>query len=616
MQLKEAEKINNNMYFAYKKWRMRLKNFRYSFKLVYAATKFYTWISIFPALIGSVMPFATVYLIKLIVDETIYAAGSPDKMLAFKKVLLLIIIAGICFLLNHLSNVFDAYIKDVREQKFFDYIFNRIHEKTTKIDIENFDDDKYYDLFSRAFENAQSRPLYVVNQTITVVQNSIALLSLAVLLLTLHNAVFLVLLLATVPLGLVKLKFSKALYKWVRDNTRKTRKTWYINDLLTREEFSMEIRLFVLSDYLIRLFKKLRTEIREGYLKIYKKRMLFEVLAQFMAAFAVFGAFGVISYNTVIGVLTVGSLTMYLIAIERGVSLFNLIFKDLSNIYADSLYVEYLEVFLDIPIKEKDRETNQKFPNPMHKGIVFKDVSFKYPSSKRSVLQNVNINIEAGKTVALVGANGSGKTTLIKLLSKFYAPDSGKILIDGQDLKDIQLSSVRENITALLQNFAHYNFTAAENIKFGKAGKDEGIEKIIDAAKKAQIDGLIQSLPYGYDTVLGKIYNDSEELSIGQWQKMGLARALYKDSQIVIMDEPTAALDAQAEYELFSIFKEVLKDKTVLLISHRFSTVQMADYIYVLDNESIAEQGTHKDLLKKNGLYAKMYNKQALYYQQ
>jgi ATP-binding cassette subfamily B protein len=221
---------------------MRIKNFTYSFKLVYSATKFYTWISIFPALIGSVMPFATVYLIKLIVDETINAAESPDKILAFKKVLLLIIFAGICFLLNHLANVFAAYIKDVREQKFFDYIFNRIHEKTTKIDIENFD--------SRAFENAQNRPLCIVNQTITVVQNTIALLSLAVLLFSLHSAVFFVLILATLPLGLVKLKFSKALYNWVRDNTRKTRKTWYINDLLTREEFSMEIRLFVLSDYL------------------------------------------------------------------------------------------------------------------------------------------------------------------------------------------------------------------------------------------------------------------------------------------------------------------------------------------------------------------------------
>lgn len=593
---------------------MRLFNFVYSFRLVYSATKFYTWISVFPAIVGSIFPLVTVYLLKLIVDETIAAAASPDKAEAFTNVLLLIIIAGLCFFINHLSNSFDAYVKEVREQKFFDYIYERIQEKTTSIHVEYFDDDKYYDLFSRTLENAQSKPLYIVNNTISVIQNTLALLSLAILLFSLHSAVFFVLLLATVPLGIVKLKFSKALYKWVKKNTQKSRKAWDINDILTREEFALEVRLFLLKDYLIQLYKRLRKDIREGFISIYRKKMFFEIAAQLLAAMAVFSAFGIISYNTVIGILTVGSLTMYLVALERGVNFFNLIFRDLSDIYADSLYIEYMHNFLEIPVAGRDVQEVLDFPVPMKKGIEFKNVSFKYPSSQRHVLNNLNISIKAGTTVALVGVNGAGKTTIIKLLCKFYKPDTGEILVDGVDLKRIKTDSIRKNISALFQEFAQYNFSAKENITFGDCGIDKGMDKIINASRKARVHELINDLPLGYNTILGKIYNESEELSLGEWQKIGLARMYYKDSQIIVLDEPTSSMDPEAEFNVFKKFKEVVEGKTGILVSHRFSTVQMADYIYVISNERIIEEGTHQDLLHKNGTYAKMFQKQAMYY--
>lgn len=591
-----------------------IRSFVYSFREVHRATRFYTWASLGPALIASLVPLVTVYLIKLVIDETSIAMDSADKAQAFQNVLWLVVITGLVFLLNNVAEAVEEYIKKTREQLFFDHIYKKVQDKTASIDLEYFEDDTYYDLFSRALENAPIRPLNVVNNTISVMQNGLALLTLAGLLLTLHPAVFLVLLAATVPLGLVKLYFAARLYNVYKENTRNERRIWDINDVLTREPFAIEVRLFRLKAFLSQLFRTIRTGIRSSYLSIYKRRMLYETGAQIIAAVAVFGAFGFISYQTVYGVLTIGALTMYLVAIQKGVGLFNNIFLSLSNLYEDSLYVVYLDRFLQIKPRTKAVHQPVKFPKPLKQGIAFRDVSFSYPGSKRNALENINMDIPAGKTVALVGPNGAGKTTLIKLLCRFYDPQKGHISADGISLTNITHQQVRENISALFQNFAKYNFTAEQNIRFGDSGRKTEDSRVEAAAKKAEIHEDILKLPYGYDTVLGKIYHDSEELSIGQWQKMGLARAFYKDSQIVILDEPTAAMDPDAEHQIFTMFKKAMENKTAILVSHRFSTVQMADHIYVMDKEKIVEEGSHQELMEKKGLYYKMFTKQAMYY--
>ncbi len=591
-----------------------IESFKYSFRLVHKSTGFYAWASFIPAAFGSILPLVTVYLLKFVIDETIVATATPDDPEAFRRVAIWIIITGLIFLIGYIKDAFEKYIKDAREQVFFDYIYKRVHEKTTRIELKYFDDSKYYDLFSRALENAQVRPIRVFGSIISVFQNTIALITLSVLLLSLHKSIFLVLIVATVPLGLAKLKSSRELFHWNKKITKTNRKTWDINDVLTKEHYAPEIRLFSLKDFFIRLFCTLRTGMREGFLKIYKKRMLFEIGAQFIAAFAVFGAFWVICYQAFQGALTIGALTMYIIALQKGVGMFNSIFHDIASLYENSLYVGYLKRFLSIPDSKDEKHKKEAFPKTLRQSIEFRNVSFKYPNSKRHVLENVNLKIKAGSTVALVGPNGAGKTTIIKLMCGFFDADSGQILFDGVDIKRINPKSLRENISAIFQNFAKYNFTASENIKFGDAAVDRGREVIEEAAKKARVHSLIKSLPDGYNTILGKIYDDSEELSIGQWQKISLARAFYKNSQIVILDEPSSAMDPEAEFELFSIFKEIMVNRTGILVSHRFSTVQMADYIYVLDKDSVVEEGTHKELLEKKGVYAHMFNRQAMYY--
>jgi len=269
---------------------------------------------------------------------------------------------------------------------------------------------------------------------------------------------------------------------------------------------------------------------------------------------------------------------------------------------------------LDMPESDGDTEGKTAFPASLSEGISLKNVSFSYPESKRKALNNVSLSFPAGKTVALVGVNGSGKTTLVKLICKLFEPDSGDILVDGVNIKNISPSSLIDNIAVLFQKIPAYNFSASDNIRFGDKGSDKGFSEVAEAARKAGIHDMLAALPQAYDTVLGKIYEDSEELSMGQWQRIGLARVFYKNSQVVVLDEPTSFMDPDAEYQTFANIKEILAGKTVILVSHRFSTVKMADYIYVLENESLAEQGTHDELISLNGKYANLYHKQAMYY--
>lgn len=597
--------LNKNVY----------KSFLASFKLVYAAAPRHTAAGVIPVATGSVFPLVTVYLIKLVIDETSNALEAQDKTEAFYQVLFWVVITGVIFLVNTLSEVLNEYLQEARSQYFFDYIHNRIHGKTTALDPEFFENDKYYDLFTQALNNAHSKPLNVVNNTFVFFQNTVALITLGGLLLTLHYSIFFVLVVASLPLGLVKLKFSNKLYNQYKSQIKNDRKTWDINDVLTNEYYAAEVRIFRIAGYLRDLFSTVRTEIRCGYITLFRKRLTYESIAQTVAAIAVFGAFAFIVRQTVYGALTIGALTMYFVAIQKGVGLFSGIFKSLTSLYEDSLYVENLSAFLNLKNRGQKHTRTLSFPHPLDQGIQFKNVHFKYPDSARQALENVNFTIKAGSTVALVGPNGAGKSTIIKLLCGFYIPDEGGISVDGKDLTQIKTQEIRAGISTLFQRFGRYNFTARENIGFGNPDKDFDDTKIMIAAEKAGIKSFIEQLPHGLDTVLGKIYSDSEEISTGQWQKIGLARAFYKDSPIIILDEPTASLDAETEYELFRRFQKITRDKTSIIVSHRFSTVKQADRIFVINDKTVEESGTHDELIAAGGLYANMYNKQAKSYQ-
>ncbi len=561
-------------------------------------------------LIQSTFPLLTVFLIKELIDAVTFAQSSQQGATG-NYVVLLVVFTGLVFFLNALADASRNYILQVQRQQFFDFIFEKIHQKTTSVNIEFFENDEYYNLFSRTLNNADKRPLDIVNNTFSFFQNSISIISLGILIISLHWAIFVLLALAALPLGYVQWRNTNKLYQWYKSHTRDERKIWDVNDVLTNAYFATEMRLFDLSSFFRKVFSSLRNKIRTGFFNISRQNLFLEGGAQLFTVLAIFSVLGLVSVQAAQGAFTVGVLAMFILAIQKGISLFTELFRNAARVYEDSLYVVYMIDFLNLKNKIPENKDGLNFPSPIQKGIVFKNVSFSYPNSSKKALDNISLEIPSGSTIALVGANGSGKSTLIKLLCRLYEANSGEILIDGTNIKDFSEIELRKNISALFQNFCRYNLTASENIWFGDTQKPVFDAEIRNAAKKAKVHELLKGLSKGYGTVLGKIYEDSQEVSVGEWQKIALARAFYKDSQVIILDEPSSAMDPETEYEIFKLFKEITKGKTSIMISHRLSTVKMADYIYVMEKERIVESGTHEQLLKSGGIYHSMFHKQS-----
>jgi ATP-binding cassette subfamily B protein len=363
-------------------------------------------------------------------------------------------------------------------------------------------------------------------------------------------------------------------------------------------------------------FSQLRKELRQEKLDIARKKSVSELTAQASATVAVFGSFAFIAYRTVQGVITLGDMVMYFGAFQRGLGYLRGMLGGLAELYENNLFLSNLYEFLDLEPRVKEPVHPLPVPKPIQKGVIFDHVSFQYPtgSGHSNVLEDVTLSIEAGEVVALVGANGSGKTTLIKLLCRLYDPQKGKIILDGTDIREFNTNSLRREISVIFQDYAQYYLTARENIWFGNIELSPKDERIASAARQADAHTLIEKLPKGYETVLGKWFEDGEELSIGEWQKVALGRAFVRNAQIVVLDEPTSSLDAKTEYEVFKRFRQLLSGRIAILISHRFSTVKTADRIFVLEDGRIVESGTHDVLVGQGGHYAELFEKQAEHY--
>ena len=583
-------------------------------RLVWQSSPGWTIARLVLVVFQGLLPLATIYLAKLIIDTVTLNLQSANPEGVFERVLPLIILAGAVTIFNNLCQSLTELVNTAHAQQVTDYMQGIIHAKSVEADLEYYENAKYHDALQRAQQEAPYRPPQILNRLAQATQNGISLVAMVGLLVSLHWGIIGLLLIATLPAVLVRMKFSKIMYGWQRRRTQLERQSMYLGWMLTNEQFAKEVRLFDLGFWFSEEYKQIRQQLYREKLSLSTKRSLAFFLSQAFAGILIFAVFAYIIYQTVRGVLLLGDLVLYYQALQRGQNNLRLTLNNVSGLYEDNLFLANLYEFLDLKPRIVEAEQPQTIPTKFRQGISFNNVSFQYADSARQALKNVSLTIKPGETIALVGENGSGKTTLIKLLCRLYDPTSGNITIDGIDLKQFKIADLRRQVSVIFQDYAKYHFSAEENIRLGNIDVEPKAAHILSAAKRSGAHEVITKLPQGYDTVLGKLFDRGEELSIGQWQKVALARAFLRDSQVIVLDEPTSAMDPKAEYEIFKKFRELIKDQSAVLITHRLSTVKMADRIYVMDNGSIVESGTHEELMQLQQSYAHLFETQAQNY--
>jgi ATP-binding cassette, subfamily B, bacterial len=585
-----------------------------AFHFVWQSAKGWTIANGFLLVVQGVLPLLPLYLMKLTVDAVSSGLAAPDRGLVFKRVVFLIGLMGAVTLLNVLTRSIAGLISEGQSQVVTDHMHDVLHAKSIEVDLEYYESAQYYDTLHRAQREAPFRPTHIVNGLGQIAQNGLALLAIAGLLFSFHWVITVILFLAVIPGIVVRLKYSGKMYDWQREQTATEREAWYYNWILTGSSHAKELRLFDLGPLFRQRFHDLRHKLRRGRLGIAFRRSVGELVAQTCTTLAIYGSYAFIAYRTVNGSITLGALVMYYQAFQRGQGFLQEVLSGLAGLYEDNLFLSNLYEFLNLKNKVIDPSPACPVPQPLKTGIVFDQVGFQYPSGTRKVLEDITLHIKTGEVVALVGENGSGKTTLIKLLCRLYDPTKGSIRFDGIDLRRFAITPLRHEISVIFQDYAKYHLTVRENIWFGNTTLPLGHERVISAARRSGADEVITSLPYGYETTLGKWFENGEELSIGEWQKVALARAFIRDTPIIVLDEPTSSMDAESEYAVFQNFRQLVAGKTAVLISHRFSTVRMADRIFVLKEGRIIEEGRHEDLVRTGGTYARLFETQARYY--
>lgn len=583
-------------------------------RLVWQAAPGWTSVNTFVAVVQGFVPLLSLYLIKLIVDAVALGITATDHGAAFRQAGLFIGVAALVGLAAASLRSLGVLAAEALGQIVTDHVTDIIHSKSIEVDLEYYESSRYYDVLHHAQGEAPYRPMRIVTNLLGFLQGLVSLAAIAGLLFTLHWSVALVVFLAALPGALLRARHSDIRYRWERERTSTERQAWYLHWLLTDGSRAAEVRLLGLGPVLRDLFLDLRRTLRAERLHLTMTRAWSDVVAGAAAVLAVFATFAYLAWRTIVGAITLGSMVMYYQALQTGLLAVQQVLSGLAGLYEDSLFLNSFHEFMTLEPHVLPSVHPRPVPQPMAEGVRFTSVDFAYQDTKRTALVGVSIEIRPGEIVALVGPNGSGKTTLVKLLCRLYDPSSGTITLDGVDLREYDLSELRRRASVILQDFSKYQFTARENIRVGNvdlASSDPAIEA---AARMAGVHETITALHHGYDTVLGKSFDEGEELSIGEWQKVALARAFVREAQILVFDEPTSALDPEAEARVFEHIRDLARGRAVILISHRFSTVRSADRIYVLDSGRVIESGTHDELVALGGRYAGMYEVQTRAY--
>jgi ATP-binding cassette, subfamily B, bacterial len=561
-------------------------------------------------LLQGMLPLAIVYLSKVLVDSLVATVGAGSSWGDLQPPLVLVaLLAGLAFLGEAFQSAID-WLRAAQSELVEDHIKSLVHRQATAVDLALYDEPAYYDRLEQARSEAGSRPLALLENAGILVQNGVTLLAMMAVLVPYSHWLPLVLLASTIPALYVVARFDRRYHHWWQQTTADRRRAQYYDSLLTHSAVAAELRLFGLGGHFRTLYRLLRERLRAERLDQLRRQGLARLGAG-AAGLSISGAaMAWIVWRALSGGVTLGDLALFYQAFQRGQGLMRSMLGSLGQIYTNTLFLGNLFAFLDLRPEITDPPSPTPMPSRLRLGITFRDVTFRYPGSERPFLQDFNFTIPANKVVAIVGPNGAGKSTLIKLLCRFYSPDSGRIELDGVDLRSISTEELRRRITVLFQLPVNYQATAAQNIGLGDlwAALDPG--RIEAAARGAGAHEVIARLPHGYETHLGKMFADGTELSGGEWQRVAMARAFLRKAPLLVLDEPTSFMDSWAEAEWYGRFRALARDRTALIITHRFTVAMRADIIHVMDQGRIVESGPHQELLERGGLYARSWENQ------
>jgi ATP-binding cassette subfamily B protein len=585
--------------------------FRYSgraLELVWSTSRNLTiWLGVL-TIIAGVLPAGIAYIGALLVDAVVASmrAGGVNS----DRVVELVIFEGILIAATAAATRGLSLCQSLLRAQLGQRVNVMILEKALTLDLQHFEDSEFYDKLTRARREASSRPLSLVMRTFGVAQNAIQLVSYGSLLVHFSPWTVVVLFLAGLPAFIAEAKFSGDRFRLFRWRSPEARMQVYLETVLAREDHAKEVKLYGLGPRLLDRY-------REIYRRLYKedraltiRRDTWGFALGLVGTVSLYAAYAWIALTTVRGAITLGQMTMYLALFRQGQGAVTASLTAIGGMYEDNLYLSTLYEYLETEVLPPSGDA-ARGPHP-EDGVRFENVSFAYPGSTEPALENISLHLKPGSSLALVGENGSGKTTLIKLLTRLYRPTSGRILLDGLDLEEWNQGALRQRVGVIFQDFARYQMLVGENVGAGDESAFEDEARWREAAEKGRASEFIATLPAGYHTQLGKWFRDGRELSGGQWQKIALSRAFMRlRADVLVLDEPTAAMDAQAEAEVFEHFRQLAKDRITILISHRFSTVRMADQIAVLDRGRIVEHGSHEELMTRNGRYAHLFALQA-----
>ncbi len=574
-------------------------------------------------LFRALVPIVTLYIGKLIIDEVVFLVQRPDNPGTLGEW----VASGL--LLHHLALLFAAefalavladllgrvvsLIDSLLSERLANDSSVRLMEHAATLDLEDFEDADFQDRLERARRQTSGR-MALMSQLFGQAQDVVTVISFAAGLIWFAPWLIVLLVVALVPSFLGEAHFNAQSYSLAFFRTPERRELDYLRQTAASVETAKEVKIFGLNRFLIDRYKQLATELYAASRRLALRRAAWGGLFTAIGTAAYYLAYAYIAWRTLEGAFSIGDLTFLAGSFRRLRTLLEGLLSGFSTTAGQALYLDDLFSFFDVEPEIRSPENPLPFPHPIREGFVFEDVGFRYPGAERWAVRHLSFTLRAGEVLALVGENGAGKTTLVKLLARLYDPDEGRILLDGRDLRDYALDGIRGSMSVIFQDFVRYNFTAADNIAVGRIEARDDRARIETAAGRSLASDVIAGLPGGYDQMVGKRFRNGVELSGGEWQKVAIARAYMRDAEVLILDEPTAALDARSEYEVFQRFKELSEGKTAVIISHRFSSVRMADRILVLADGKVEAEGTHDELVAQSGRYAELFELQAAGY--